>query len=331
MKTARSLWFDNRFRSWLWQVALLATIVGAAGWLVWNAAQNLARRGIASGFGFLDQAARFPISESLLSYETSDTFARAFAVGIANTLFVSACVILLSSLLGFGLALLRRSSHPILSGAATVYVEVTRNTPLVVQLLFWYGVVTVTLPGASEALSPVPGVFLSNRGFVFPGLVFGAGMLPGLDLPRLQGLNFTGGVALTPELAALLIGLVLYSTAFSGEIIRGGIAAVPLGQWEAARALGLGPWHVLRKVVFPQALRIIVPPMTSQYLSIIKNTTLALAVGYPDLSFVVATTINQTGQAVEGILILMGVFLGISLTVSLFMNWYNRRAMRWQR
>jgi general L-amino acid transport system permease protein len=147
----------------------------------------------------------------------------------------------------------------------------------------------------------------------------------------LRGLNFVGGTALTPEFTALLVGLTLYSAAFSGEIIRGGIDAVAQGQWEAAQSLGLRPWPTLRHVIVPQALRVIVPPMTSQYLSIVKNTTLALAVGYPDLSFVITTTINQTGQAIEGLAILMGVYLCISLSVSLFMNLYNRRILRTER
>jgi general L-amino acid transport system permease protein len=381
-----TIWFDRRVRSWGLQLLLLAAVIAGFGWLAWNAQANLARRGITSGFGFLDQAARFPISESLLAYDTSDTFGHAFLVGIVNTLFVSVLVILFSTVLGVLLALARRSRHPLVSGAAAVYLEVIRNTPLVVQLLFWYAMLTVALPPARQALSPLPGVFLSVRGLYFPKLVLSGNaawfwvalaaslvlvvaavmlrpMLKlrrgmrfplvraalvaalaaialaawigdvgiALDVPRLRGLNFTGGTTYTPEFTALLVGLVFYSTAFSGEIIRGGIDAVPSGQWEAGEALGIRRRHLLRLVVFPQALRIILPPMTSQYLSIIKNSTLALAVGYPDLSFVVATTINQTGQAIEGILILMGVFLTISLTVSLLMNAYNRRLALVQR
>jgi general L-amino acid transport system permease protein len=377
-----TFWFDRRLRSWGLQLLLIALVAGGLGWLAWNAQANLARRGITSGFGFLEQAARFPISESLLAYDTSDTFGHAFLVGITNTLFVSALVILFSTVLGLGLALGRRSTHPLVHGTATVYLEVIRNTPLVVQLLFWYAMLTVALPAARQALSPLPGVFLSVRGLYFPKLVLSGntgwfwttlgvssvlliaalvarpwrgsrfpvmrvGLLASvvlivlacwagdvgmtLDLPRLRGLNFTGGSTYTPEFTALLIGLVFYSTAFSGEIIRSGIDAVAAGQWEAGQSLGIRRWHLLRLIVFPQALRIILPPMTSQYLSIIKNSTLALAVGYPDLSFVVATTINQTGQAIEGILILMGVFLTISLTVSLLMNAYNRRLALVQR
>jgi general L-amino acid transport system permease protein len=322
------LWFSPHWRAGLWQALLLAAALGGVAWLIDNATDNLTRRGIAGGFDFLSQTARFPISEGLLSYESTDTFGRAILVGLVNTLVVSAVVVLLSTAAGFALAVLRRSGHPLLSGFGAVYVELMRNTPLVVQLLFWYGLVTTSLPPVSEAWSPLPGFYLSLRGVALPGLVLGGG-LPGLDLPLPYGPGFRGGVVLTPELSALLIGLVVYSTAFSGEIIRGGIAAVPTGQWEAGRALGLRPWPLLRMVVLPQALRTIVPPMTSQYLTITKNTTLALAVGYPDLGFVIATTINQTGQAVEGVLMLMGVFLGLSLGVSMFMNWYNQRLLRW--
>lgn len=325
----RKLWFNTRWRAGLWQALLLATVLGGLFWLVDNALGNLARRGITSGFDFLSHTARFPISESMLSYESTDTFGRALVVGLVNTLVVAGVVALLSTVGGFWLALLRRARHPLLAGTGTVYVEVMRNTPLVVQLLFWYGLVTISLPPVAEAWSPLPGVYLSLRGIALPGLG-GSGPL-GLDLPQPEGLGFAGGLLLTPELSALLLGLVIYSTAFSGEIIRGGIAAVPRGQWEAARALGLRPGPLLRLIVLPQALRTIIPPMTSQYLVIVKNTTLALAVGYPDLAFVIATTINQTGQAVEGVLMLMGVFLSLSLAVTLFMNWYNRRALRWQR
>jgi general L-amino acid transport system permease protein len=255
-----------------------------------------------------------------------------------------------------------------------------RNTPLVVQLLFWYALVTVGLPASQDALNPAPGVFLTDRGLFVPdvriagntlawtlvllatiagvvatmvfgrrrhlrtgqlnhygtwaiavGLLIAAAAWSVADLrvafehPTLGRFNFTGGMTLTPELVAMLLGLTLYSTAFTGEIIRGGIDAIHKGQWEAGRAIGLSDALTLRLIIIPQALRVIVPPMTSQYINIVKNTTLALVVGYPDIAFVTATTINQTGQAIEGIVILMLVFLTISLAGSIVMNWYNRR------
>ncbi|OZI44301.1 amino acid ABC transporter permease [Bordetella genomosp. 4] len=377
----KRLWYNSRARSVMMQVLIACLFFGTLAWLVWNAHYNLTQRGIATGFGYLSDAARFPISESLLAYRPTDSYARAFVVGLVNTLYISVLVIVASTVLGFMLALARRSQHPLVNGIATFYLEITRNTPLVVQLLFWYSLVTINLPSPRQALNPLPGVFLSIRGLFFPsvqiegywfavgwvilaallvwvglrplrrrrptlplGRVFFVGTLLACVLawqwgdvtltshsPQLRGLNFVGGTALTPEFTALLLGLTLYSTAFSGEIIRGGIDAVAPGQWEAAQSLGLRPWTTLRCVVVPQSLRVIVPPMTSQYLSIVKNTTLALAVGYPDLSFVITTTINQTGQAIEGLAILMGVYLCISLSVSLFMNLYNRRILRTER
>lgn len=375
-----ALWFNRKLRSWALQLFLIGAFTGGCVWLFVNAQENLTARGITAGYGFLDQPARFPISESLMEYTPEDSFGRAFMVGLTNTVFIASVIIVVSTLLGLVLALARRSTHPLLKGSASVYIEAARNVPLVVQLLFWYSLVTVNLPGAREAFSPMPNVFLTLRGLFLPkpelsGQVallwavialsvvsitiaavlqrrkriltgnaprlvrmsvaasavpivlacWSGDVLISWDVPKLEGFNFVGGTALTPEFLALMAGLVIYSTAFIGEVIRGGIDSVPKGQWEAGDALGLSRTRTLRLIVFPQALRVIVPPMTSQYLSLTKNTTLALAVGYPDIAFVVATTINQTGQAVEGILILMAVFLSLSLAISILMNWYNRR------
>lgn len=365
---------------------VIGLAVLAVAWLATNTSNNLAARGIAVGFDFLDRAARFPISESLVAYTPSDSFARAYLVGLFNTLFISAIAVAGATVLGLLVALGRRSRHPLVFGLSTTFVELMRNTPLVVQLLFWYALVTVGLPGPRQALNPLPGTFLSIRGLFVPaiqisgdavlfwaslmsatlvvGLLFrwsrrrrlrtgernglgwvglavvgaalgaawwSAGMTITLDRPRLQGFNFVGGTTLTPEFVTLVVGLTLYSSAFVGEVIRGGIDAVGVGQWEAGRAIGLSDRRTLRLVVMPQALRVIIPPMTSQYFNIIKNTTLALVVGYPDVSYVVATTINQTGQAIEGVAILMAVFLTISIAISLSMNWYNRRIALVQR
>lgn len=366
-------------RRWLPQVAVVAAVVALAAWLFHNVTTNLARRGIMMGFDFLDRAARFPISESVLDYSPVDSFAWALVVGIGNTLFISLLVIVCSSTLGFIVALGRRSSHPLAQGLATTYIEAARNTPLVVQLLFWYAVVTFGLPPVAQALNPVDGVYLTERGLYLPRLSFSNFVAPlvvsvigiavavggwlhsrrkrvvtgnsgregfiaaavglaiatliwpisdvsvNVESPSLGRFNFMGGLTLTPEFVAILLGLTLYSTAFVAEIIRGGINAIARGQWEAGRALGLNERQTLRLIVLPQALRVIIPPMTSQYINIVKNSTLALVVGYPELNFVTATTINQTGQAIEGILILMLTFIVISASASLLMNWYNRR------
>jgi len=364
-------WSGARLRGLALQGLALAAALGGVGWLAQNAAFNLADRGIAGGFGFLGRAASFPISESLLRYRPSDSFGWAFVVGLGNTLLISVVAGVGATVLGFGLALIRRSANPIAAGFATVVVDSLRNTPVVVQLLFWYSLFTLALPGLEAALHPAPGVLLSNRGAFLPvvhlrgsgllglvaltlaagglgvlrltrrgwyralaavalllaaaGVAFAGGLGLQISSPHRVGSEVVGGLHISPEFAAISVGLVLYSAVYVGEIVRGGIDAVPKGQWEAGRSLGLSEGQTLRLIILPQALRIIIPPMTSQYINIIKNTTLALVVGYPDISLVAATTINQTGQAVEGVAILMLVFLSISLAASVLMNLLNRR------
>lgn len=369
---------NRRFRSWGGQILLLGGFAALLSWLVSNTVTNLDARGIKVGFDFLWRQANFPISESVLPYNPSDTFLWAYVTGVGNTLAISILAILLSTALGLVVGLARRSQHPLTSGVAGVFVTTMRNMPLIVHLLFWYALATTALPAPRQAYNPLPGVFLSLRGFYVPALqlddvavaqvalvmasvvlaaFFGRRMIaagrldirhPFLSLlavtaavaavlglmlqpsasvsfPEMKGFNLVGGLRLSPEFAALMLGLVIYTSAFIGEIIRGGIDAVSLGQWEAGRAIGLSERHTLTKIIIPQALRIIIPPMTSQYLSTVKNTTLALAVGYPELGLVVGTVINQTGQAIESIALLLGIFLTISIAVSLFMNWYNAR------
>src|SRR4029079_17779446 len=191
-----------------------------------------------------------------------------------------------------------------------------RNVPLLVQLFFWYAIITENLPDPGEALQPLAGVFLSNRGIAFP---------TPWGTPELSGFNFIGGASLSPEFAALLVGLVTYTAAFIAEIVRAGVLSVRRGQVEAAYSIGLSHRDALRHIVLPQALRLIVPPLTSQYLNLAKNSALAVAIGYPDLVSIANTTMNQTGQAIEGVAIIMAVFLTISLSISAFMNWYSRR------
>ncbi len=300
------------------QAALAAALALLAWWLYSNAAANLAARGIASGFAFLSREAGFEIGETtLLSYSAADSYLRALAVGLANTFRVAALGVVLATLWGAAVGLARLSPNWLLARLAGAYVEAVRNIPLLVQLFFWYTVITESLPAPADALQPLPGVFLSNRGIFFP--------LPG-SVPQLSGFNFAGGAALTPEFAALLAGLVAYTAGFIAEIVRAGILSVPRGQREAARSLGLERRAELRHVVLPQALRLMVPPMTSQYLNLAKNSSLAVAIGYPDLVSIANTTMNQTGQAIEGVAIIMAVYLTISLSISALMNWYNRRA-----
>ena len=304
-------------RGWLWQAAL----VGAAGLALWyfasNTAQNLEARRIASGFGFLQREAGFEIGETtFFSYGAADSYLRALAVGLANTFRVAVLGVALATLLGTLVGLARLAPNWLLARLAAGYVEVLRNVPLLVQLFFWYALISENLPAPAEALNPLRGVYLSNRGLYFP--------LPG-DFPELSGFNFTGGVGLTPEFAALLVGLVTYTAAFIAEIVRAGILSVPRGQVEAAYSIGLGRRGAMRYVVLPQALRLVVPPLTSQYLNLTKNSSLAVAIGYPDLVSIANTTMNQTGQAIEGIAVIMAVYLTISLSISIVMNAYNRR------
>jgi general L-amino acid transport system permease protein len=308
---------DPRARRLAVQALAAALVLAAAAYLVFNTLANLEARRIASGFAFLWREAGFEIGESaLFSYSAADSYARALAVGLANTFKVSLLGIVVATFLGTAIGLSRLSASPVLKGAAGAYVEFIRNVPLLVQLFFWYALITEALPSPRDALSPLPGVFLSNRGLFFPAFS---------GLPELQGFNFVGGAALSPEFAALLIGLSVYTAAFIAEIVRAGVSAVPRGQWEAARAVGLRHRHVLRHVVAPQALRVVVPPLTSQYLNLTKNSSLAVAIGYPDLVSIANSTINQTGQAIEGVAIIMAVYLGISLAIAALMNWHNAR------
>jgi len=308
---------EKRARRLAYQAVALLVALLALAWLVHNAAVNLEDRRIASGFSFLGREAGFQISESpFLRYSASDTYLDALFVGLANTLRVSLIGILAATLLGATVGVFRLSKNGLLRTLAAAYVEFIRNSPLLVQLFFWYALITEGLPAPREALQPLPGVFLSNRGVYFP--------LPG-NVPVLEGFNFAGGMVVTPEFAALLVGLSIYTAAFIAEIVRAGVLAVSRGQWEAAFAIGLTRAQALRRVVMPQALRVIIPPAASQYLNIAKNSSLAVAIGYPDLVSVANTAINQTGQAIEGVAIIMAVYLTISLSISAFMNWYNAR------
>jgi general L-amino acid transport system permease protein len=362
-----------------------AGLVIAAGLVLWffgsNAVRNLEALRVASGFGFLSREAGFEIGETtFIAFSAADSYLRAFCVGLANTLRVALIGVVVATLLGTLIGLARLSSNWLMAKLAAVYVEVMRNVPLLVQLFFWYAIISENLPGPREAVNPFAGVFLSNRGIAVPvptahaaywwmlgalvlgiagaigvsawarrrqaatGVQFasgwaGLGLILGLPLavfltsgaplawekPELSGFNFTGGAVLSPEFAALLAGLTIYTAAFIAEIVRAGVLAVDKGQFEATDSLGLPRRRAMRLVILPQALRVIVPPLTSQYLNLTKNSSLAVAIGYPDLVSIANTTMNQTGQAIEGIAIIMLVFLTISLSISAFMNWYNQR------
>jgi len=372
-------WRDPAVRAIAIQVLFVAAVAGLIAFLAYNTFANLRRQNIATGFGFLEREAAFGIGESVIAYSPADSYARAFLVGLTNTLYVAAIGVVLATILGTVMGLARLSSNWLVAKLALVYVETFRNIPLALQLLFWWGLLREGAPAPRQAWQPLPGVFVSNRGILFPvpqedpvhfwmllavvfgifatvavrrwarrrqeasgrqfptgwvglGLVLGlplaafaAGGAPhSLDWPQLKGFNFAGGVAISPEFTALLLGLVIYTGSFIAEIVRAGILSVNWGQSEAAMALGLKSGQRMRLVVLPQALRVIVPPMTSEYLSLTKNSSLAVIIGFPDLVSIANTTINQTGQAVEGIAMIMLVYLVISLLISLAMNLYNR-------
>jgi general L-amino acid transport system permease protein len=370
-------WNDPRTRAMVWQLVVVACAGLALALVVMQTATNLRLRGIASGFDYLGRAAGFEIARGPLSYSSRDTYARALALGLLNTLRVSLLGIVIACALGLVIGIARLSNIWVVSATSRVYVEVLRNTPLLLQLLFWYAL-SQALPATHDALNPVPGVFLSNRGLFLPRLVLHEGSLwlggallafvvlvpvvvarsrlrrdrtghglptarllaasavvllsvaiaigrpvVGVERPAVLGFNFRGGLSISPEFAALLIGLSTYTAAFIGEIVRGGVLAVDRGQSEAAKALGLSRGKVLRLVVLPQALRVITLPTTSQFLNLLKNSSLAVAIGYPDLISITNTAINQTGQAIEAIALAAAIYLVISLAISVVMNVSN--------
>lgn len=372
---------DPKVRAWLFQIITVVAVVAMGWYLFDNTQTNLQHRGITSGFGFLENSAGFGIAQHLIPFTESDTYARVFLIGLLNTLLVTFIGVVLATLLGFIVGVARLSNNWIINKLATVYVEVFRNIPPLLQILFWYFAVFLTLPGPRAAHGFLGSFFVSSRGLNMPAAIatdaawpfvisvvlaivaivfmtrwankrfeatgvpfhkFWAGLalfivIPALcalifgapvhwQLPELKGFNFVGGWVLIPELLALTLALTVYTAAFIAEIVRSGIKSVSHGQTEAARSLGLRPGPTLRKVIIPQALRVIIPPLTSQYLNLAKNSSLAAGIGYPEMvSLFAGTVLNQTGQAIEVIAITMSVYLAISISISLLMNWYNKR------
>jgi general L-amino acid transport system permease protein len=376
-----ALWRDQRFRSVFFQIVVAGALVAFIAFIVHNTATNLAKTGQSTGFGFLSSPAGFDIGISLIPYSMTSSYGRAYLVGLVNTLVVAAVGVVLATLWGFVLGVLRLSRNWLIARLAAVYVDVIRNVPLLLQILFWYFGVFSNLPALRQSLTIGGVFFLNQRGLYGPApllapgfaaipiaLVVGVAAAIGVTLwarrrqmrtgqqfhsfwaglalvvglpllaavatgfpisfeyPELKGFNFAGGSVILPEFIALTLALSLYTAAFIAEVVRAGILSVSHGQTEAASALGLRSGLTTRLIIIPQALRVIVPPLTSQYLNIAKNSTLAVAIGYPDLVNVFAgTVLNQTGKAVECITITMLTYGTISLLISLFMNWYNRR------
>lgn len=375
---ARGGWAGSARRWWggrpLTQAALIIGVVLLFWWFGANIAANMARAGLSPGFAFLDRAANFEIGESMISYRAGDAYGRALAAGFLNTLKVAALGCALATVLGAALAAARLSGNALLSGLVRGFIELTRNTPLLLQLFFWAALARA-LPPPRQAAEFLGAVFLTNRGVFIPaasaeglsalsvaalGLLavvsvagaaiigrrrgawagwaalaaggavlglaawtFGVGVH--IETPRRGGFNIQGGWSLTPEFAVLLVGLTVKFSAMIAEIVRAGFESVPRGQWEAARALGLSERRILRLVAAPQALRVIVPMLTSIYLDLTKDSSLAVAIGYPDLVSIANTTANTTGQAMEALSIIVVVYLTLNLLTSAAMNLYNRR------
>lgn len=376
-----SLLNRREVRQFIYQ-AIIVIGLGALGWMiVSNTIVNLRKQNIASGLGFWDNTAGFDISQMLIPYSAASSYGQAFWVGLCNTLLVSVIGVVLATIVGFIMGIARLSSNWLIAKLATVYVEIARNVPLLLQLFVWYFAVLKSLPPPRQSHVLPGGGFINVRGLYLPAPVYQPGLewagfalllaavlsigiwvwankrqqatgqrfpvlwsslalciglpLIGLtalgmpvtfDYPALRGFNYEGGLVIQPEFIALLLGLVFYTGAYIAEIVRSGIQGVPKGQKEAALAMGLSNRQTLRLVVVPQAMRIIIPPLTSQFLNLTKNSSLGVAIAYPDLvSVFTGTVLNQTGQAVEVILITMLVYLTLSLLTSLFMNWFNAR------
>ncbi|MEH3087592.1 MAG: ABC transporter permease subunit [Xylophilus ampelinus] len=308
------------------QALLVAAVLAGVAWLVDQALGTLRARGVRSGFDFLSQPAGFEIGEGWLDFDAGQPFWRAFLAGLANTVRAAVPAALLAVALGTLLGIGRLASHRLVRAVCTAYVEALRNVPLLVQLLMAYFALTQLLPAAADALQPLPGVWLSKSGLTVPWPVHDAGGGGwSLEWPERSAFNVSGGAALSPEYLAVVAALGLYTAAFVAEIVRAGIASVPAGQVDAARALGLAPRQELRLVVLPQALRVIVPALTGQLLSLVKNSSLAVAVGYPELVSVANTSLNSTGRAFECIAVVMAVYLLLSLLIAGGMNRYNAR------
>jgi general L-amino acid transport system permease protein len=383
---ARAVWWrDPRWRSLIYQAIALAAVVAVGWYLVDNTLSNMERRGIASGFDFLENTAGFDIIQALIPYAATSSYGIAFLVGLINTILIGMVGIVFATILGFIIGVARLSTNWLIRTLATIYIETFRNIPLLLQILFWYHAVLKPLPDPKQSLNLFDIIFLNNRGLYLPSpgftqaflpvlVVFVAGIvgtvmmskwakrrqeatgqtfpvaqwgvfavigLPALvyllmnfisgtpidwGIAKLTTFNFEGGLVVIPEFIALLIALSVYTAAFIAEAVRSGIQAVSHGQSEAAFALGVRPSPTMKLIIIPQAMRVIIPQLTNQYLNLTKNSSLAVFIAYPDLVAVfMGTSLNQTGQAVEIVAMTMAVYLTLSLLTSGIMNWYNAK------
>ena len=382
MTFVNNLWRNEKSREIIIQLFVLLSIGWFLSWLVANVDANFKALGKDISFEFLFIPAGYDINQYLIDYNNRDSHLRAGIVGLLNTGLVAFFGIILATVLGVSVGIIRLSKNWLASKIAYWYVEFTRNVPILLQILLWHGIIINTLPHPKKAINIADVTFLSNRGFYIPkpltengielvylffviAIIFSilfykyckkkqdltgaqypvfwinlsviislpivaffiSGMPISLEIPALKGFNFRGGMHMSPELAALTFALGIYTAAFIAEIVRAGILAVDKGQREAAESIGLKPSKVMNLVILPQARRVIIPPLTSQYLNLTKNSSLAIAIGYMDL---VATlggiSLNQTGREMETMVIVMLIYLSVSLSISALMNWYNNKA-----
>ena len=368
-------WRDSRVLRVIGQIIVLAIVIGAIAFLGNNLVNNFRRLNLTFGFNFLSRPASFGIGNPPIKYSPTDPYTRAILVGFLNSLRVMFFGIILATVLGVTVGISRLSDNWLVRKLATVYVENLRNTPLLLQLFFWYFAVFLKLPKINNPLVIGERFFLTNRGLDIPWLIWDSRTWLALGLilvsivlgilcwrmriaaieagkeakkwlwllwviaiatilifffginwetPQLQGKIIAGGMNLSPELATLLIGLSVYTAAFIAEVVRAGIQSVERGQWEAAKALGLKSGAIMQLIIFPQALRVMIPPLTSEFLNLAKNSSLAIAIGYNDIYAISNTISNQTGKSVEMLLIVMLTYLTINLIISAIMNQFNR-------
>ena len=380
MRSKLNFFSDEKFRSIFFQTLVIGLFALGIFFIVQTTAYNLEKRNIATGWRFLTDPAGFDISFSpFIDFKSTDTHLDVYFVGVLNTLLVSVCGCIAATILGFLVGIIRLSSNWLLVRVAYIYVEFTRNVPLLLQIILWYSIL-IQLPRVKQSLEFLDVFFISNRGIYSPRPVFETGfsyvfiafilalissfiirrwakkrqddtgkqfpvlssafgliiIIPlilffiigsplSFDYPALKGFNFKGGMVIRPEFIAMFLALTIYTAAFISETVRSGILSVTKGQREASASLGLKKSWIMRLIIIPQALRVIVPPLTSQYLNLTKNSSLGIAVGYADLVHGFGgISLNQTGQAIECMVIVMATYLTISLTISVFMNIYNR-------
>lgn len=367
-------WRNKRIRNILGQLAILAIVIVVLVFLGNNLVNNFQRLGLNFGFNFLSRTASFPIANPIIPYSPTDPYAKAILVGLLNSLQVMFFGIIIATILGVTIGIGRLSDNWLVRQITTIYIEILRNTPLLLQLFFWYFVVFLKLPKIDNPITVGGKLFLTNRGLDIPwfmgtsqtwlalalilmavvlaialwkkrvaAIESGESALIWLNLswanaiaailifflainwniPQFDGKSIIGGVNLSPEFATLLIGLSIYTSAFIAEVVRAGIQSVNQGQWEAARALGLKPSSVMQLIIFPQALRVMIPPLTSEFLNLAKNSSLASAIGYKDIYAVSLTISDQASKSVEILIIVMLTYLIINLIISLIMNWFN--------